>query len=54
MSDEKLIDFFAKAELNRSFCDARNTLLGNAPRATAPDWLDAKTGPVLRGKFSAR
>lgn len=52
--DEKLIDFFAKAELNRSFCDARNTLLGNAPRATAPDWLDAKTGPVLRGKFSAR
>lgn len=52
--DEKLIDFFAKAELNRSFCDARNTLLGNAPRNTGPDWIDAKARPVLRGKFSAR
>lgn len=50
--DEKLIEFFAKAELNRSFCDARNTLYGNAPRA--PDWIDTKAGPVLRGKFSAR
>src|SRR5690606_38490345 len=42
--DEKLIDFFAKAELNRSFCDARNTLYGNAPRLTGPNWIDAKTG----------
>ncbi|MCW5673115.1 MAG: hypothetical protein KIT15_00915 [Xanthobacteraceae bacterium] len=52
--DEKLIDFFAKAELNRSFCDARNTLYGNAPRHNAPDWLDSKAIPVLRGKISAR
>jgi hypothetical protein len=50
--DEKLIGFFAKAELNRSFCDSRNTLLGNAPRI--PDWIDTKAGPVLRGKFSSR
>lgn len=50
--DEKLIDFFAKAELNRSFCDARNTLLGNAPRV--PDWIDTKSGPALRGKLTAR
>lgn len=50
--DEKLIDFFARAELNRSFCDARNTLLGNAPRA--PDWIDGKARPALRGKLSVR
>jgi hypothetical protein len=52
--DEKLIEFFAKAELNRSFCDAKNTLLGNAPRPPMPEWLDTKTGPRLRGKFSLR
>jgi hypothetical protein len=52
--DEKLIDFFAKAELNRSFCDAKNTLLGNAPRPAMPDWIDSKAGPRLRGKFTSR
>jgi hypothetical protein len=52
--DEKLIEFFAKAELNRSFCDARNTLLGNAPRPAIPDWIDSKAGPHLRGKFTLR
>lgn len=50
--DEKLIDFFARAERNRSFCDARNSLYGHAPRA--PDWIDAKAGPLLRGKLGAR
>lgn len=50
--DEKLIDFFAKAERNRSFCDARSTLYGSAPRT--PDWINTDAGPVLRGKYSAR
>lgn len=48
----KLIDFFAKAERNRSFCDARHSLYGHAPRA--PDWIDTPAGPVLRGKLSTR
>jgi hypothetical protein len=48
---EKLIDFFAKAERNRSFCDARNSLYGHAP--STPDWIDTKASPVLR-KLSAR
>ena len=52
--DEKLIEFFAKAELNRSFCDAKNTLLGNAPRPALPEWLDTKSSPRLRGKFTSR
>lgn len=47
--NEKLIDFFARAERNRSFCDARHSLYGHAPRA--PDWIDVKAGPVLRGKL---
>lgn len=50
--DEKLIGFFARAELNRSFCDVKSPLLGNAPRAT--DWIDQKAGPRLRGKFTSR
>jgi hypothetical protein len=47
--DEQLIEFFAKAELNRSFCDAKNTLYGHAPRS--PGWIDTKAGAVLRGKL---
>lgn len=50
--DERLIDFFAVAERNRSFCDVKNPLLGVAPKA--PDWIDTKDGPRLRGKFTAR
>ena len=49
--NEKLIDFFAKAERNRSFCDARNSLYGHMPNT--PDWIDTKASPVLR-KLSAR
>lgn len=51
--DEKLIELFARAERNRSFCDVRDPLLGTAPR-TAPDWIDTRAGPVLRGKFTSR
>lgn len=51
--DERLIDLFARAERNRSFCDVRDPLLGVAPRGT-PDWIDTKAGPVLRGKFTSR
>lgn len=51
--DEKLIELFARAERNRSFCDVRDPLLGAAPRGT-PDWIDTKAGPMLRGKFTAR
>lgn len=51
--DERLIELFARAERNRSFCDVRDPLLGAAPRGT-PDWIDTKAGPVLRGKFTSR
>lgn len=50
--NEKLIDFFARAERNRSFCDARNSLYGHAPHR--PDWIDTAASPVLRGNLSLR
>jgi hypothetical protein len=50
--DEKLIAFFARAELNRSFCDVRNPLMGNAPRL--PGWISGKDQPQLRGKIGSR
>lgn len=50
--DAKLIAFFARAELNRSFCDLRNPLMGNAPRL--PGWIDGKEQPPLRRQAGER
>jgi hypothetical protein len=51
--DERLAQFFAKAELKRSFCGSARPLLG--PSLKRPDdWILAKAEPKLRGTLRGR
>lgn len=51
--DEQLADFFARAELRRSFCDSQSSFVSPTPRMVS-DWISTKQTPPLRGRLSAR
>jgi hypothetical protein len=51
--DEQLAEFFARAELRRSFCDGQSSFVSPTPRMVT-DWIHMKRAPSLRGRLSAR
>jgi hypothetical protein len=50
--DEKVAEFFARAERSRDFCGV-SPLLGSTPKRP-DDWIFAKAEPKLRGRLSGR
>jgi hypothetical protein len=51
--DDRLAQFFAKAELKRGSCGASTAFINPTPKR--PDhWLDAKAAPKLRGRIAGR
>ncbi|HEX5778146.1 MAG TPA: hypothetical protein VFY21_04845 [Xanthobacteraceae bacterium] len=51
--DERLAEFFARAELMRNYCGGQGSFVSATPRL-GNDWIHAKRGPGLRGRLSAR
>jgi hypothetical protein len=51
--DERLAEFFARAELLRNYCGGQGSVISATPRLNN-DWIYAKRGPDLRGRLSAR
>jgi hypothetical protein len=51
--DERLAEFFARAELLRNYCGGQGSVISATPRLNS-DWIYAKRGPELRGRVSAR
>jgi len=51
--DERLAEFFARAELQRNYCGGQGSVISATPRLNN-DWIYAKRGPGLRGRLSAR
>lgn len=51
--DNRLADFFAKAELKRGHCGTQNALVSPTLKHTS-DWLSAKPDPKLRGRVAGR
>lgn len=51
--DQKLADFFARAELRRGHCGTQNALVGPTFKHST-DWLSAKPDPKLRGRVAGR
>ena len=52
-NDEQLAEFFARAELKRSFCNLQSSFVSPTPHRP-DDWIHAKRRPQLRGRLSAR
>lgn len=48
--DDRLAEFFARAELKRRFCNAHGTFVSATPRLVN-DWMHAKRTPRLRGRI---
>lgn len=51
--DNRLADFFAKAELKRGHCGTQNVLVSPTLKHTT-DWMSAKPDPKLRGRVAGR
>ena len=51
--DDRLAEFFARAELRRNFCNAYGSFLSATPKLTN-DWILAKRSPRLRGLIVGR
>lgn len=51
--DERLAEFFARAELMRNYCGGQGSFVSATPRL-GNDWIHARRGPDLRGRLSAR
>ena len=51
--DDRLAQFFAKAELKRNFCGASGPLVAATPKRS-DDWLAIKVAPKLRGRIAGR
>jgi hypothetical protein len=51
--DERLAEFFARAELLRNYCGGQGSVISATPRLNN-DWIYAKRAPDLRGRVSAR
>ena len=51
--DERLAEFFATAELKRSFCGVPRALVNPTPKR-ADDWISGKAGTKLRGRIAGR
>ena len=51
--DERLAEFFARAELMRNYCSGQGSFVSATPRLNN-DWIYARRGPDLRGRLSAR
>ncbi len=49
--DDRLAEFFAKAELKRSFCGMPGTLVNPTPKRI-DDWISGKTETKLRGRIA--
>ena len=52
-NDEQLAEFFARAELRRSFCNLQSSFVSPTPHRP-DDWIHAKRKPQLRGRLSTR
>jgi hypothetical protein len=52
-NDDQLAEFFARAELKRSFCNLQSSFVSPTPHRP-DDWIYAKRKPPLRGRLSAR
>jgi hypothetical protein len=52
-NDDQLAEFFARAELKRSFCNQQSSFVSPTPRLVN-DWIYAKRKPELRGRLPAR
>jgi hypothetical protein len=51
--DERLADFFARAELKRGHCGTQNALVSPTLKHSS-DWMSAKPDPKLRGRVAGR
>ena len=51
--DDRLAQFFAKAELQRNFCGAPGPLVAATPKRR-DDWMVTKDEPKLRGRIAGR
>ncbi len=51
--DDRLAEFFAKAELKRNFCGATGPLVA-ATHKRPDDWIAVKAEPKLRGRITGR
>lgn len=49
--DDRLAEFFARAELRRNYCPGHSSFVSPTPRLTN-DWIDARQAPRLRGHLS--
>jgi hypothetical protein len=52
-NDDQLAEFFARAELRRSFCNLQSSFVSPTPHRP-DDWIHAKRKPPLRGRLTAR
>jgi hypothetical protein len=52
-NDDQLAEFFAHAELKRSFCNLQSSFVSPTPHRP-DDWIHAKRRPQLRGRLTAR
>jgi hypothetical protein len=52
-NDDQLAEFFAHAELQRSFCNLQSSFVSPTPHRP-DDWIHAKRKPQLRGRLTAR
>jgi hypothetical protein len=52
-NEEQLAEFFARAELRRSFCNPQSSFVSPTPHRP-DDWIHAKRKPQLRGRLSTR
>jgi hypothetical protein len=50
---ERLAEFFATAELKRSFCGVQHTLVNPTPKRV-DDWISGKAETKLRGRIAGR
>jgi hypothetical protein len=48
--DDKLAEFFARAELRRNYCDVHGSFISPTPRLVH-DWISDKRRPQLRGRL---
>jgi hypothetical protein len=51
--DDKLAEFFARAELRRDYCDVHGSFISPTPRLVT-DWIGDKRRPPLRGQLRGR
>jgi hypothetical protein len=51
--DDRLAEFFARAELKRGSCASQSSFVSPTPKRP-DDWIHAKIGPRLRGRLSPR